>query len=217
LFKIETFIETGTFKGINAELHSKNFKEVYTCEKIEEYYKKSFERLNQYPNVKIFKMDSAEFLKKWRKMNLCKYKCNKKYVMMYCDAHFFNPKDPPKKGKFQILKELKKLKNMDNVIIIIHDFKNGLGGITYDGIDLNFELLKKDLLNVNPNFVFYTNELGSCSPVTLNYKDITNSGLHLDEETINNLEYAWKEPKLTYRGILYCLPKEVKIDGLRKI
>ena len=38
-FNISTFIETGTFKGINAKVHAYNFKEVLTCDISEEYLK----------------------------------------------------------------------------------------------------------------------------------------------------------------------------------
>jgi len=70
-------------------------------------------------------------------------------------------------------------------------------------------LLKKDLLKINSKFKFYTNELSSCDIKKINEAE--------NEDEKDNLEYAWSEPRLTYRGILYCLPKEVKIDGLKKI
>ncbi|MDD2756981.1 MAG: hypothetical protein PHS80_15820 [Methanothrix sp.] len=207
IFKVDNFIETGTFMGINAELHSKNFKFVFTCEKVLEYWNKANERLNKYDNVFCYKSDSTKFLNKFS---------NSPKTIFYLDAHFYDP-ELPKNKKFVVLDELKALKGQKNAIIIIHDFDNNLGHITYDGQPLDFELLKKDLLNINPNFKFYTNELSSCNPVTLNYKDIIDSGLNLDAETLDNLEYAWSCPRLTYRGILYCLPKEVKIDGLKLI
>jgi len=69
-YKVSTFIETGTFKGINAEVHSKNFEYVLTCEKIEEYFDKAKERLKEYKNVKIYNLTSKEFLKNWRNKKL---------------------------------------------------------------------------------------------------------------------------------------------------
>ena len=137
------------------------------------------------------------------------------------DAHFYDPKMPKGKGKFVILKELKAMKGWNNCIIIIHDFANGLGAINYDGIDLDFDLLEKDLKKVNPNFHYYTNTLKGCDIVKNNKEDIEKAGLPYDEEVKGNLEYAWREPRLTYRGILYCLPKslnknELKELGLRK-
>ncbi len=141
----------------------------------------------------------------------------KEYYIVYCDAHFYNVNDPPGLGKFQILKELEALEGMDNVIIIIHDFDNNLGHITYDKISLDFDLLEKHLLKVNPNFKFYTNTLKSCDIVTK--KQVVENkieGLEPDFETLENLDYAWKEPRLTYRGFLYCFPKELHIEGLTK-
>ena len=220
IFKVKTFVETGTFKGINAELQSKNFEQVFTCEKVKEYYDKACERFihNWTTNISLYNDSSDKFLK-WFIGYYNELK-RKDTIMFYLDAHFYNP-TLPKKKRFVVLDELKALKGFKNCVIIIHDFDNNLGHITYDGQPLNLELLKKDLMKVNPHFKLYTNELSSCSPVTLNYKDITDSGLHLDTETIDNLEYAWKCPRLTYRGFLsalpYALPKEVKIDGLKLI
>jgi hypothetical protein len=133
----------------------------------------------------------------------------KEYIIVYLDAHFFSKERLKGKGKFVVLDELKVLKDMNNTIIIIHDFDNNLGHITYDGQPLNLDLLRKDLLKVNPNFKFYTNELSSCQPKPLD------EALDLDE--YNNLLYAYSKPEKTYRGILYCLQKRVKINGLKLI
>lgn len=210
-YKIKTFIETGTFKGINAQLHSKNFDAVITYEKIKKYYNEAHRRLNSILNVFIFNEESQNSLKKWQTNEM---------IIFYLDAHFYD-KSLPKNKRFVVLDELKALKGRKNSIIIIHDFDNGLGHIVYDGQPLNLKLIKKDLFNVNSKFQLYTNNLESCNPVTLNYKDITDSGLNLDMETIDNINYAWTAPRLTYRGILYCLPsklsnKEMKELGLRK-
>ena len=37
-FQVKEFIETGTFKGINARRHSKNFEKITTCEIKQEYF-----------------------------------------------------------------------------------------------------------------------------------------------------------------------------------
>lgn len=196
-FKIKTFIETGTHVGVNAALHSKNFKKVLTCEKVTEYYLKARERCNKIPNVSIYQQNSTEFLEIFRYI---------KMPIFYLDAHFFDPK---LKQPFVVLDELKTLKDKKDCIIIIHDFDNGLGHITYHNQPLNFELLKNDLLAVNPDFKFYTNELSSC-----NIKKLEDAK---DWEEFKNLRYTWSKPEKTYRGILYCVPKEVKIDGLKLI
>ena len=94
-----------------------------------------------------------------------------------------------------------------------------MGHITYDGQPLNMDLLKEDLLRVNPNFKFYTNELSSCD--ILKEKDaiirMANGKPIYDDDMLSNLRYVWSSPEKTYRGILYCLPDDVNIKGLRKI
>ena len=207
IFKVKTLVETGTFKGINAELHSKNFKEVFTCEKIKDYYYKAKERLSTYDNVFISYSDSSEFLKRFLKIP---------NVLFYLDAHFYDY-TLPKNKRFVVLDELKMLKGKKDSIIVIHDFDNNLGHIVYDGQSLDLNLLRNDLLKINPNFKFYTNELSSCDPVTLIEQDIKDAGLNLDADTIDNLQYAWSCPRLTYRGILYCVSKKINIEGLREI
>lgn len=211
IFKVKTFVETGAFMGINAELQSKNFKMVFTCEKNKEYYDKACKRIKA-ENIFIYNSNSKIFLEIM--INKIKEISKTQTVMFYLDAHFYDPKA---KNKWVILDELKSLKRFKNCIIIIHDFDNNLGHINYDGQSLNLDLIKKDLLKVNPKFKFYTNDISSCDPVTLIKKDIEDAGLEYDTETIDNLEYAWTCPRLTYRGLLYCLPKKVNIKGLREI
>ena len=88
------------------------------------------------------------------------------------------------------------------------------------------KLLRKDLLNVNPNYKFYTNELKSCDIITIkeleqgdsivHSKDY-DSGLQNYRDMKENLQYAWSKPDKTYRGILYCVPKKIEVEGLREI
>ena len=214
IYKVKTLVETGTFKGITARLQSQNFKEVLTVELLKEYYEVAKKRLKDYQNVYIFNMDSSKFLTDFIK----RYKRENRndFIIFYLDAHFYDPQ-LQKKDRFVVLKELKALKNFRNAIIVVHDFDNNLGHITYDGQPLNLELMKKDLLNINPNFKFYTNELGSCDIVTK--KEVINNkieGLEPDFETLDNLDYLWQTPRLTYRGLLYCLPSEINVNGLRE-
>jgi hypothetical protein len=211
-FKVKTFCETGTFKGINAELQSKNFEKVYTCEKVKEYFEISKQRLDKYNNIKIYNIPSKDFL-------LC---CNippfpKEPIMFYLDAHFYHKGCKTNRERFVVLNELKSLEGRTNSIIIIHDVKNGLGGLQYDGIDLDIKLLRKPLLKVNPKFNFYTNAIDGCNPVTPIYSDIVDCGLNLDDETLDNIRYAWTCPRLTYRGILYAMPSKLSKEELNKL
>ncbi len=218
-FKINTFIETGTYVGVNSQLQSKNFIQVITCEKVDEYYLKAKKRLKDCENVLPLHEDSTSFLRD------CKFAWNlsegNKPPFIYLDAHFYDPKMPKGKGKFVILDELKAMKGWSNVVIAVHDFDNNLGHINYDGIPLDLDLMRKGLNGINPNFHFYTNTLAGCDIVKNNEKSIKQAGLPYDKEVRKNLKYAWQEPRLTYRGILYALPKpltktELKNLGLRK-
>jgi len=214
-FNVKTFLETGTFKGINARFHAGNFQEVLTCEILEENFLSAKEKLKNYQNIKIFNLSSPEFLSSFVK----KYKEENRndIIIMYLDAHFYDP-SLPKEKRFVVLDELKSLKGFEKAIIAIHDFDNGLGHITYDGQPLNLELIKKELMEVNPDFKLYTNELSNCDIVKPTVKDIKESGLVFDEETVDNLEYAWSSPRLTYRGILYAIPEELNKDfNLKRI
>src|SRR3990167_5930206 len=89
--------------------------------------------------------------------------------------------------------------------------------ITYDGIDLDFSLLKKSLKNVNKNFHYYTNSLSSCDIVKNNEVSIYEAGLEFDEETRSSLDFVWSSPIKTYRGILYCIPKKLSKEELNKL
>lgn len=206
-FKIKTFVETGTFKGINAELHSKHFDKVMTCENQDFFYEASLERLNKYKNVVLINEESPTFIKKI---------VGDKYIF-YLDAHFYNPRLPSGKGKFIVLKELANMRKFKNSIIILHDFDNGLGHIKYDGMRLDMNLVKKSLLAINKNFKFYTNRLESCDIVKPTKTDILKSGLPYDTEVISNLKYAQESPRLTYRGLLYCLPDKLKLKELEEL
>ena len=222
IFKVKTFVETGTFKGMNVLVHKDNFECVYSCEKLKEYYNISMSKVKQLGNNKtaclgLFNMDSVKFLK-WFKDDQDEF-CSDGNVIFYLDAHFYDKKRPKGKGKFVVLDELKALKGMNNAIIIIHDFDNNLGHIEYDGISLDMNLLRKDLLKINPNFKFYTNELSSCDiiiPVE-EVEKMEAEGKRYDYDRMENLKYAWSKPEKTYRGLLYCLPKKVNIEGLKEI
>lgn len=212
-FKIWSFVETGTFKGINARLHAGNFPEVLTCELMPEYFNEAKKKLEQFSNVKIINQSSPDFLKNF--VEEYKKAGRTDIVLFYLDAHFYDAK-LPKEKRFVVLDELRALKGFKNGIIIIHDFDNGLGHITYDGIPLDLELIKKELLEVNPDFKFYTNELATCE--VYNEKTILDSGMVIDWETMDNIRYANSTPRLTYRGILYALPTDIGSEiALKKI
>src|SRR3990167_6376265 len=201
-FNIKDFVETGAFKGINARFHSRNFLQVKTCESNPEHYQDAIKNLSNCQNVHVYLRDSKSFLERY----ICKHIFNQREDMplFFLDAHFYDIK-LPKEKRFVVLDELRALEGFNKGVVIIHDFANNLGHITYDGIDLNFDLLKDSLYKVNPNFYYYTNNLDNCDIVKPTIEDIEKSGLIADKETLDNLQYAWSSPRLTYRGILYCI------------
>lgn len=208
-FNIETFIETGTFRGFNAFHHSYNFKHVYSCELVDEYYKLSKTALDWYKlkNVNLFKIDSPKFL------NIIKQLFTEDIIFIYLDAHFYDP-SLPKEDRWVVLKELDALKNTKNCVIAIHDFDcNGLGHINYDGQTLNFDFVKERLLKVNENFNFYYNTKEWCDITTKD--DILNNkleGIELNNYVSDTLDFVWSQERLTYRGILYCSPKPIDLN-----
>lgn len=205
-FKIKTFLETGTFMGINARYHADNFDKVITVELKEEYFIKSLKKLHNFENVESVNLHSPIYLASYAHS----HRNDTEITFIYLDAHFYDPTLPIEK-RFVILDELKALKNMKNVILCIHDFDNGLGHITYDNIPLDWNLLKADLKKVNPDFHYYTNELSGCE--IYNTTTIINSGMIVDYDTMENVRYANLTPRLKFRGILYCIPKELNLEN----
>ena len=209
-FKINTFIETGTFMGINSLVQSRNFKYVLTCDINENYLSIAKEKLKDKKNIMIFKRRSPEFLKQFVK----DYKENnlRDYVFIYLDAHFYNPNA---KNKFVVTEELEALRGFRKCIIAIHDFDNGMGHITYDGKDLNFELIKEGLKRISGKFRFYTNTPKWADIHT--EQTLSQIGLENDKEAIDNIRYAWTSERLTKRGILYAIPRELDLNKYRLI
>ena len=196
-YNIKTYIETGTFKGIGAQVQASNFDKVITVETNVGFYNEAKKRLEKLVNVEQKLMDSAEFLSEYETDGP---------TMFYLDAHFYNPNGP----RWQVQRELDAMFGMENSIIVIHDFDNNLGHCVYDGERLGLNVVKEGLLRINPNFKFYTNNLEGC--------DIMKPQEATDEVMRDNLNYAWRTPRLTYRGILYATPTEIPESfGLVKI
>jgi len=193
-FKVRTLVETGTFKGINAEIHANHFDEVQTSELIPEYYEEAKRRLDKYDNVKLFNVDSQkhilDFIKEYKQQN------RKDYVIFYLDAHFYNPDGP----RWVVQRELDALKGFDKAIVIIHDFNNGLGHCIYDGERLGWNVVK-NIKKINNKFKYYTNLLEHC--------DIVKLGEMNDLVAEDNVKYLWQTPRLTYRGLLYAVPSKL--------
>lgn len=209
-FNVTTLLETGTFKGINSFVHANNFKHVITCDINVNYLSIAKEKLKDKKNVMILKKPSPEFLREFVKS----YKDNRltEYVIIYLDAHFYNPN---LKNKFVVLDELKALKGFKNCIVIIHDFDNGMGHITYENQPLNLKLLRRELWDVNPMFNFYTNTPDFSN--IFKKEELWEIDLENDADAIDNINYAWTSERLTKRGILYCIPGELDLKKYKLI
>lgn len=208
-FKVKSFIETGTFRAINALVHSENFDYVWTCEINKESLKICDSKIVHKPNIYLFEGSSPNWLQDIRR----KFQDREEVVMVYLDAHFYDANLPIEK-RFVVLDELKALRQMNNCIIIIHDFWNGqFSGITYDGNKLDFDLVKHYLFEVNPNFKYYTNT--ECDI----YNENTIKELINDKDADDNIKYANSSVEKRLRGILYAVPKDLDITKykLRKI
>lgn len=189
-----TLVETGTFMGVNAEAHRNNFNKIVTIELQEEYFKKAQKRLSKYKNIEQVLGLSSAVLASHEFEGIPIY---------YLDAHFYNPKGP----RWVVQQELEALEGKKDSVIIIHDFNNGMGHCVYDGERLGMNVVGELLKKVNPNFHYYTNNM--------DFTDIMKPSETKDPVIKDNLRYAWKTPRLTYRGILYAtpteLPKEIKL------
>ncbi len=213
IYNVNTFIETGTFRGVNLRFWFYHFKEVIGCEINPEYAKITQDKITEVipqrrPTAFVHCKSSPDFLSEYIKQ----YRQDKRndYVIFYLDAHFYNPKLP---NKFVVLDELNSLYDFNRAIIIIHDFDvSGLGHIEYDGISLNFELVKDALNSVNPEFDYYQNTKELCAPHTLETIKVV-PYLVQDEDTIETINYH-NTDRLKYRGILYCLPRLYKLEKL---
>ena len=209
IFDVTTFVETGTYKGVNLKFWAHYFPEVYGCEINDEYFKITAERTKFFKNVLLTKQSSPTFLSSFKQHY--RMRSRNDYIIFYLDAHFY---DKDAEEKFVILRELEALEGFNEAIIIIHDFKvEGLGHIEYDGVPLDFNLVKDRLQKVNPNFTYYTNSPDYCDPHTKFSAEKT-YGIEMDEDTLDVLNYH-NTDKLKKRGILYCIPP-IEMRGLEE-
>jgi len=218
-FNINTYIETGTFRGINIFFHSYNFRDIYGVEINNEYAKISGKRVRDRGNVIVLHMESCKFLSLYADL----YRKTNRHdtLFIYLDAHFYVPgENKTKEERWVVLRELKALAGFENCVLAVHDFNcgNGLYGLIYDNDPLNFELLKDSLYKINAEFKYYVNIRENCQPHT--EESIINvPGIIPDPDTIETIRYHARFDRLKYRGILYCTPKplDIKLFSLREL
>jgi hypothetical protein len=210
-FNIKVFVETGTFRGNNAEVHASNFETVLTVESLQEFYWKAKHKVFSYPNVFPVLGNSPDFLKE-----ISSYLKNTGTIFFYLDAHFYDA-TLPAKDRWVVLKELRALEGFNNCVIAIHDFKcNGLGHLIYDGQSLDFELVQDAISKVNPNFNYYFNQQSGCDIIT---EDKVRAGkvpnTQLNPDVVDTIDFVWSAPETihrAYRGILYATPEPIDLS-----
>lgn len=196
-FNIKVAIETGTFKGVNAELYSSIFHITFTCELNTNYYNQASERLNHCYNVFPTHLSSPEFLRRFAQ--------NESIKFVYLDAHFY---DPESKVKWVVIEELKALQGHNDIVLCIHDFDNGMGHLIYDGEHLDWKLIGEYLQKINPDFHYYTNtEAWAYTEETIKELPIT-----VDEVVLDAIKFVHSTEARKIRGMLFATPKPLDLS-----
>lgn len=207
-FKINSYVETGVFRGLNVRFWSYYFNDVAGCDISDEYLDIARKKVADRSNVRLFKMLSHDFIE----LILEEYDVSGRedIILFYLDAHFYDP-NLPKRDIWVVKKELQSLKGFKNCVLVIHDFDcGGLGHLCYDGVNLDYNLIKDDLRIINSNFYYYINAREYCDVHT---KDSIAGirGIFPDEETLETIDYH-NTDRLKYRGILYCVPQKLDLN-----
>lgn len=113
IYNIETFIETGTYKGKTTSWAALHFKEVYTVENSEVLYGNAVKALSKFPNVKCFFGNSAEKLGEI--LNALKAP-----AILWLDAHWCGGDTYGEADECPLIREIELVNNspFEHVIII---------------------------------------------------------------------------------------------------
>jgi predicted O-methyltransferase YrrM len=140
LFKIETIVETGTYRGSTTVQLAKMVKKVISIEVKKENYLIAKEKTKNIPEVNLFLGNSSELLPDILNHDDVK----NKNLFFFLDAHWesYNP----------LIDELKVIAKAGlKPLIAIHDFKvpgTDLGFDSYAGQDYDLDWIKKELDNI---------------------------------------------------------------------
>jgi predicted O-methyltransferase YrrM len=138
-----TFIETGTWIGLNADIVSKHFDKVISFEVNQEFYQKALENNINNQNVELIFGNSGEVLKNY-------INCEENTIF-FLDAHW---------GEYwPLLDELETIAALQiQPVIIIHDFyvpdMNGNAKFDYDKYGqqpLDLEYVKEKIQKIFPD------------------------------------------------------------------
>lgn len=208
-YNINTFVETGVFRGVNVRFHSFHWNKVLSCDISDEYLDISREYNKDRDNVVIKKQSSANFIKDFIKQYEEDGRTD--IVFFFLDAHFYDP-NLSAEDMWVVEHELKALEGFENCVICIHDFDcSGLGHCCYNGQPLGFPLVMKYLDRINDNFSLYVNKKEWCDI----YDEETIrevSEIIVDDLVVDTVRNTNSCERLKYRGLLYCTPTELDID-----
>jgi len=146
-YKIETAIETGTYKGSTTALFGRLFERVDTIEISEPTYRAAKETLKPYENIHCHQGSSEKILREILPS------VQGKPVLFYLDAHW--------EEHWPLLQELEEIgkTHRDNCIIVIDDIKvPGKGSIPFDkygDIECSYDYIKNKLDEVFSEYTFH--------------------------------------------------------------
>lgn len=117
-FEVDTFIETGTYKGDTALQAARVFTRVHTIELLPENYRSAKKRLKPHHHVNCIEGDSARILQNYRKYSPTR-------AVLWLDAHNSGEGTTGLPGIKVIVKELQALKDnrVDDAIILVDDLR----------------------------------------------------------------------------------------------
>jgi len=117
-FEVDTFIETGTYKGGTALQAARVFTRVHTIELLPENYRSAKKRLSHHHHVNCIQGDSARILQNYRKYAPTR-------AVLWLDAHYSGEGTGGLPGFSVVVKELKALKSqeIDDAIILVDDLR----------------------------------------------------------------------------------------------
>ena len=103
---VDTFVETGTYKGQTSHRMARIFKNVFTVEGSEFYFNAAVQNLVNDENVSITNSDSVSFLEgsKW----------NYKPAIFWLDAHWCGTETAGVENECPVIAEIRALKNIDS-------------------------------------------------------------------------------------------------------
>lgn len=117
----QTFVETGSWKGLTTALAAAHFAEVHTVERSPVYFLRVADKFKMHPDVHCHFGDSAQLLGA-----LCEL-LPEAPVMFYLDAHWFNVDHAVGRGEFPLWGELEAIAKRGQPDIVVVDDVHSFG------------------------------------------------------------------------------------------